>query len=226
MQHEFCAPCLSSVSHCHFLPCLKVVIFVKSVQRCVALSQLLVEQNFPAIAIHRGMAQEERWVLTERKNWLNPTVYALVQIWAVLIGISNIRILLTLQIISDINKCIGFRGRFGIGLGFHWEILIRTKDHSLTTPSSLIREPISGWGVNSLVGKQCSRRLLLRKHKLTSTPPLLNQLLTLRSMRIFKTISSMKCLATSLFTTLHILIWDATPVNVIFMMCEWSLISY
>uniref|UniRef100_I3JMY5 RNA helicase n=2 Tax=Oreochromis TaxID=8139 RepID=I3JMY5_ORENI len=38
----------------------QVVIFVKSVARCVALSQLLVEQNFPAIAIHRGMAQEER----------------------------------------------------------------------------------------------------------------------------------------------------------------------
>ncbi|KAI4871974.1 hypothetical protein NFI96_034493, partial [Prochilodus magdalenae] len=38
----------------------QVVIFVKSVPRCVALSQLLVEQNFPAIAIHRGMAQEER----------------------------------------------------------------------------------------------------------------------------------------------------------------------
>lgn len=40
----------------------QVVIFVKSVQRCIALAQLLVEQNFPAIAIHRGMPQEERWV--------------------------------------------------------------------------------------------------------------------------------------------------------------------
>ncbi|CAJ0953071.1 unnamed protein product, partial [Ranitomeya imitator] len=38
----------------------QVVIFVKSVQRCVALAQLLIEQNFPAIAIHRGMMQEER----------------------------------------------------------------------------------------------------------------------------------------------------------------------
>jgi len=38
----------------------QVVIFVKSVQRCMALSQLLVEQNFPAIAIHRAMKQEER----------------------------------------------------------------------------------------------------------------------------------------------------------------------
>merc|ERR1712012_1044022 len=38
----------------------QVVIFVKSVQRRTALAQLLIEQNFPAIAIHRGMAQEER----------------------------------------------------------------------------------------------------------------------------------------------------------------------
>ena len=39
---------------------LEVVIFVKSVQRCMALAQLIVEQNFQAIAIHRGMPQEER----------------------------------------------------------------------------------------------------------------------------------------------------------------------
>ncbi|CAG0879038.1 unnamed protein product [Darwinula stevensoni] len=38
----------------------QVVIFVRTIQRCMALSQLLVEQNFPAIAIHRGMTQEER----------------------------------------------------------------------------------------------------------------------------------------------------------------------
>jgi len=38
----------------------QVVIFVRSVQRCVALNQLLSEQNFPSIAIHRNMAQDER----------------------------------------------------------------------------------------------------------------------------------------------------------------------
>ncbi|XP_011610841.2 ATP-dependent RNA helicase DDX39A-like isoform X2 [Takifugu rubripes] len=38
----------------------QVLIFVKTVQRCIALSQLLVEQKFPTTAIHRGMAQEER----------------------------------------------------------------------------------------------------------------------------------------------------------------------
>jgi len=38
----------------------QVVIFVRSVQRCVALNQLLSEQNFPSIAIHRNMDQTER----------------------------------------------------------------------------------------------------------------------------------------------------------------------
>ena len=50
--------CTSLKSVILFSP--QVVIFVKSVQRCVALAQLLIEQNFPAIAIHRGMNQEER----------------------------------------------------------------------------------------------------------------------------------------------------------------------
>merc|ERR1711959_1083 len=38
----------------------QVVIFVKSVQRAVALDKLLVECNFPSISIHSGLAQEER----------------------------------------------------------------------------------------------------------------------------------------------------------------------
>merc|ERR1711935_822603 len=38
----------------------QVVIFVKSVQRCIALAPLLKEQNFPAVDIHRAMNQEER----------------------------------------------------------------------------------------------------------------------------------------------------------------------
>merc|ERR1712152_74978 len=38
----------------------QVVIFVKSVQRCIALCNLLKDQNFPAIDIHRSMNQKER----------------------------------------------------------------------------------------------------------------------------------------------------------------------
>jgi superfamily II DNA/RNA helicase len=40
----------------------QVVIFVKSVPRCTTLCKLLTEQNFPAVEIHRGMPQEERFV--------------------------------------------------------------------------------------------------------------------------------------------------------------------
>jgi superfamily II DNA/RNA helicase len=36
------------------------VIFVKSVQRCIALNTLLSEQAFPSTAIHRQMPQDER----------------------------------------------------------------------------------------------------------------------------------------------------------------------
>jgi len=38
----------------------QVVIFVKTVARCIGLCQLLKEQNFPAIDIHRSMKQSER----------------------------------------------------------------------------------------------------------------------------------------------------------------------
>merc|ERR1719377_317562 len=38
----------------------QVVIFVKSVQRAIALDKLLVECNFPSISIHSGLNQEER----------------------------------------------------------------------------------------------------------------------------------------------------------------------
>uniref|UniRef100_A0A915E276 RNA helicase n=1 Tax=Ditylenchus dipsaci TaxID=166011 RepID=A0A915E276_9BILA len=38
----------------------QVVIFVRSVSRCQALNQLLTEQSFPSIDIHRQMPQEER----------------------------------------------------------------------------------------------------------------------------------------------------------------------
>merc|ERR1712203_3715 len=60
----------------------QVVIFVKSVQRCVALAQLLIEQNFPAIAIHRGMSQRKGCRgtsssrISRRGSWSPPTCSA------------------------------------------------------------------------------------------------------------------------------------------------------
>ena len=38
----------------------QIIIFVRSIQRCETLLQLLIEQNVPALTIHSGMPQEER----------------------------------------------------------------------------------------------------------------------------------------------------------------------
>jgi len=45
----------------------QVVIFVKTTKRCSVLCKLLIEQNFPAVEIHRDMPQEER--LTRYKEF-------------------------------------------------------------------------------------------------------------------------------------------------------------
>ena len=39
----------------------QVIVFVSSVSRCQALADLLLEQNFPVLTIHRAMEQTERW---------------------------------------------------------------------------------------------------------------------------------------------------------------------
>jgi ATP-dependent RNA helicase UAP56/SUB2 len=38
----------------------QVIIFVKSVQRCIALDKLLQECSFPSVAVHSGLKQDER----------------------------------------------------------------------------------------------------------------------------------------------------------------------
>lgn len=44
----------------------QTIIFVKKIDRCEALCDLLMQQEFPAIALHKGMSQQERWVLCGR----------------------------------------------------------------------------------------------------------------------------------------------------------------
>jgi ATP-dependent RNA helicase UAP56/SUB2 len=41
----------------------QVIIFVKSIPRAVHLNKILVECNFPSIAIHAGLKQEERCII-------------------------------------------------------------------------------------------------------------------------------------------------------------------
>lgn len=52
--------CCAPSSPAHLPPRPQVVIFVKSVARATQLDQLLRECNFPSIAIHSGLPQEER----------------------------------------------------------------------------------------------------------------------------------------------------------------------
>jgi ATP-dependent RNA helicase UAP56/SUB2 len=47
----------------------QVIIFVKSTLRATELDKLLRECNFPSIAVHSGVSQEERYVLSP-KPWL------------------------------------------------------------------------------------------------------------------------------------------------------------
>lgn len=42
----------------------QVIIFVKSIPRAVHLNKILVECNFPSIAIHAGLKQEERCLIS------------------------------------------------------------------------------------------------------------------------------------------------------------------
>lgn len=47
----------------------QVIIFVKSTLRATELDKLLRECNFPSIAVHSGVSQEERYVLLPR-SWM------------------------------------------------------------------------------------------------------------------------------------------------------------
>jgi len=55
-----CGHDCSALLPCPVLPCLQVVIFVKSVQRAKTLNTLLNECNFPSVCIYAGMPQEKR----------------------------------------------------------------------------------------------------------------------------------------------------------------------
>jgi ATP-dependent RNA helicase UAP56/SUB2 len=45
-----------------FVPINQVIIFVKSTIRATELDKLLRECNFPSVAVHSGVSQEERYV--------------------------------------------------------------------------------------------------------------------------------------------------------------------
>merc|ERR1712205_34078 len=59
----------------------QVVIFVSSVQRCKALDKLLTECNFPSVAIHGSMKQEERIKLYQNFKDFKHRILVSTDIW-------------------------------------------------------------------------------------------------------------------------------------------------
>merc|ERR1712205_211490 len=70
----------------------QVVIFVSSVQRCKALDKLLQECNFPSIAIHGSMGQEERIKLYQNFKDFKHRILVSTDIWGRGIDIERVNI--------------------------------------------------------------------------------------------------------------------------------------
>merc|ERR1712107_606542 len=94
----------------------QVVIFVKSVQRAVALDKLLVECNFPSIAIHSGLNQEERIGRYKQFKEFQKRIMVSTDLFGRGIDIERVNIVINYDMPSDSDSYlhrVGRAGRFG-----------------------------------------------------------------------------------------------------------------
>jgi len=94
----------------------QVVIFVKSVQRAVALDKLLVECNFPSIAIHSGLAQEERITRYKQFKEFQKRIMVSTDLFGRGIDIERVNIVINYDMPGDSDSYlhrVGRAGRFG-----------------------------------------------------------------------------------------------------------------
>jgi ATP-dependent RNA helicase UAP56/SUB2 len=101
------------------LDCLEfnqVVIFVKSVQRATALDKLLVECNFPSIAIHSGLKQEERIARYKQFKEFQKRIMVCTDLFGRGIDIERVNIVINYDMSDDGDTYlhrVGRAGRFG-----------------------------------------------------------------------------------------------------------------
>merc|ERR1712194_123401 len=91
----------------------QVVIFVKSVQRAIALDKLLVECNFPSIAIHSGLNQEDR---IARYKQFKKRILVSTDLFGRGIDIERVNIVINYDMPGDSDSYlhrVGRAGRFG-----------------------------------------------------------------------------------------------------------------
>merc|ERR1712151_921137 len=94
----------------------QVVIFVKSVQRAMALDKLLVECNFPSIAIHSGLSQEDRIARYKQFKEFQKRIMVSTDLFGRGIDIERVNIVINYDMPSDSDSYlhrVGRAGRFG-----------------------------------------------------------------------------------------------------------------
>jgi len=94
----------------------QVVIFVKSVQRAIALDKLLVECSFPSISIHSGLAQEERIRRYKQFKDFEKRILVATDIFGRGIDVERVNIVINYDCSGDADSYlhrVGRAGRFG-----------------------------------------------------------------------------------------------------------------
>merc|ERR1712110_985640 len=94
----------------------QVVIFVKSVQRAVALDKLLVECSFPSIAIHSGLGQEDRIARYKQFKEFQKRIMVSTDLFGRGIDIERVNIVINYDMAADSDSYlhrVGRAGRFG-----------------------------------------------------------------------------------------------------------------
>merc|ERR1712014_250212 len=91
-------------------------IFVKSVQRAMALDKLLVECNFPSIAIHSGLSQDERIARYKQFKEFQKRIMIATDLFGRGIDIERVNIVVNYDMPEDSDSYlhrVGRAGRFG-----------------------------------------------------------------------------------------------------------------
>merc|ERR1719262_1564536 len=94
----------------------QVVIFVKSVQRATALDKLLVECNFPSIAVHSGLNQEDRIAKYKQFKDFQKRILVATDLFGRGIDIERVNIVINYDMPDDSDSYlhrVGRAGRFG-----------------------------------------------------------------------------------------------------------------
>jgi len=94
----------------------QVVIFVKSVQRAIALDKLLVECSFPSLAIHSGLKQEERINRYKQFKEFQKRIMVCTDLFGRGIDIERVNIVINYDMTDESDAYlhrVGRAGRFG-----------------------------------------------------------------------------------------------------------------